>query len=87
MTDGGHDGNHPAHRCALAHAIMIRCLLLSFEAQPVRGDQPRRRSAIDTSAASAAWGTVKPALTRPLEVSTSLSRRQLGADVQRPRIE
>src|SRR4029450_6785125 len=40
------------------------------------GDQPRLRSAIDTSAAWALSGTVKPALRRPLGVPTNTRRRR-----------
>ena len=40
------------------------------------GAQPRSRSLIDTSAASAVSGTVKPALRHPLGVSTNTRRRR-----------
>jgi len=50
-------------------------VLLRIEAQSVRR-QPRLRSAIDTSAATALSGTLKPALRRPLGVSTNTRRRR-----------
>src|SRR5262245_58804057 len=40
------------------------------------GDQPRRRSAIDTSAASAFSGTVKPALTAPASTILQWGRKR-----------
>ena len=46
------------------------------------GAQPRSRSLIDTSAASAVSGTVKPASRNPLGVSTSTRRRR--CDIKPP---
>ena len=49
-----------------------------LEAQRVHGVQPRSRSRIETSAASALSGTVKPAVRRPFGVSTKTWRRRCG---------
>ena len=70
-----HDRNaiSQAARCqSITRAIHACC---SGSRRSANGDQPRLRSAIDTSAASALSGTVKPALRRPLGVSTNTRRR------------
>jgi hypothetical protein len=63
-----------AARCqSITRAIHACC---SVSRRSAYGDQPRLRSAIDTSAATALSGTVKPALRRPLGVSTNTRRRR-----------
>jgi len=65
-----------AARCqSITRAIHACC---SGSSRRAYGDQPRLRSAIDTSAASALSGTVKPALRRPFGVSTNTRRRRCG---------
>jgi hypothetical protein len=65
-----------AARCqSITRAIHACC---SGSRRRAYGDQPRLRSAIDTSAASALSGTVKPALRRPFGVSTNTRRRRCG---------
>src|SRR5512143_4058006 len=67
-------GENQAARCqSITRAIHACC---SGSRCSAYGDQPRVRSAIDTSAASALSGTVKPALRRPLGVSTNTRRRR-----------
>jgi hypothetical protein len=73
---------------ACDHAAVFQSMTMATQAccsasrRSRYGDHPRRRSAIDTSAASAASGTVKPALMRPFEVSTNTRRRR--CDMLRP---
>ena len=65
-----------AARCqSITRAIHAYC---SGSRRSAYGNQPRLRSAIDTSAASALSGTVKPALRRPFGVSTITRRRRRG---------
>ena len=60
--------NQAARWEVITRAIHASC---SGSRRSAYGVQPRLRSATDTSAASALSGTVKPALRRPLGVSTS----------------
>jgi len=65
--------NQAARRQSITRAIHACC---SGSRRSAYGDQPRLRSAIDTSAATALSGTLKPALRRPLGVSTKTRRRR-----------
>jgi len=65
--------NQAARRQSITRAIHACC---SGSRRSAYGDQPRLRSAIDTSAATAFSGTLKPALRRPLGVSTKTRRRR-----------
>src|SRR5262245_24564636 len=65
--------NQAARRQSITRAIHACC---SGSRRSAYGDQPRLRSAIDTSAATALSGTLKPALRRPLGVSTNTRRRR-----------
>ena len=65
--------NQAARWEVITRAIHAPCSGLRRSAY---GVQPRLRSAIDTAAALALSGTVKPALRRPLGVSTSTRRRR-----------
>src|SRR6185369_5027546 len=65
--------NQAARRQFITRAIHACC---SGSRRSAYGDQPRLRSAIDTSAATALSETLKPALRRPLGVSTKTRRRR-----------
>ena len=64
--------NQAARRQSITRAIHACC---SGSGRSANGDHPRLRSAINTSAAAALSGMVKPALSRPLGVSTNTRRR------------
>ncbi len=66
-------GNQAARCQSITTAIQACC---SSSRRSRYGAQPRIRSSIDTSAASSVSGTVKPALTRPFDVSTNTRRRR-----------
>ena len=72
------DKSQAARRQSITRAIHACC---SGSRRRAYGDQLRRRSAIDTSAASALSGTVKPALWRPFGVSTKTRRRRCGIEL------
>ena len=74
------EDNHPAQRQAARRQSITRAIhaCRSGSRRSAYGDQPRLRSAIDTYAASALSGTMKPALRRPFGVSTITRRRRCG---------
>src|SRR6478735_6418640 len=81
--------NQAARRQSITRAIHAFC---SGSRRSAHGDQPRLRSAIDTSAATAFSGTLKPALRRPLGVSTKTRRRRdirptIANGLERSRLE
>jgi hypothetical protein len=70
--------------CSANEPQAARCQSITLATQAFRsgsrrrryGVQPRWRNSIDTSAASAVSGTLKPALMRPFGVSTNTRHRR-----------